>query len=228
MADVTVLEAQARTRAGKGVARRLRVAGRVPGVIYGMKDAPLNIDFTEHDLMMMLKKGGFFTNVQTIKVDGKAHKVLPRDVQHHPVNGRALHVDFLRYDAKSKIHVNVSVHLIDEDKSPGIKIGGVVSLGRPEIELICRADSIPDFIEVSLAGLEIGDSVHISSVTLPEGVEPAIHDRDFTIASVVSTRTSKSEDEEVEEGEGVEGEEGAEGEAAESAEGGDADESKSE
>ncbi|RYG58392.1 MAG: 50S ribosomal protein L25, partial [Alphaproteobacteria bacterium] len=121
---------------------------------------------------------------------------LARDIQRDPVTDLPLHVDFIPYNPKSIIHVNVSVRVEGEDQSPGIKIGGVLQLIESQIEVICRADSIPEEIVVSVAGLDIGDSVHLSSITLPEGVKPAVTDRDLTIVSVVSTRTSNTAEDE--------------------------------
>lgn len=208
MADVSV-KASVRERSGKGVARRLRLEGKVPAVIYGGGKEPVAISLDGHDLLLNMQKGGFFTRIHELEFDGKKQKVLARDAQFHPINDKPLHVDFLRFDAKKELAMQIAVHIIDEDKCPGLEIGGVLQLVRPEVELICRGDAIPEYVEVSLEGLNIGESAKISEVKLPEGVRPSV-DRDFTIASIVSTRTSTM----------TELDEEAEAEAAEAAEGG--------
>ena len=208
------IPAQARAESGKGVSRRLRNEGMVPAVIYGSGQDPQPIAIDSHTLFLTMKDGGFFTHVHTLSVDGKDEKVLARDVQRHPVKDDVEHVDFLRYDAKRKLKVMVVVHVINEEQSPGLKTGGILQIIRNEVELLCRADSIPESIEVDVAGFEVGDSAKISSVTLPEGVEPTITDRDFAIASVVSPKTSQADEEEDAALEAAaEGEEGDEGEA---------------
>jgi large subunit ribosomal protein L25 len=139
-------------------------------------------------------------------------RVLARDLQLHPVNDRPLHVDFLRVSASTEVTVQVPCSFNNEEESPGLKRGGVLNIVRYELELVCRADAIPQQIDVDLTGLEIGDSVHISEVTLPEGVQPTITDRDFTVASIAAPSVMTEEAEEVEEGEEGEDLEGLEGE----------------
>ena len=196
MSEQLTLPAEARDRAGKGASRALRRDGRVPAVVYGEKTDPLSIHVEEKLLSKMLSSGHFMNSVVMVDLSGKAHRTLPKAVDFHPVTSRPIHVDFLRIGEHSQVAVNVPVRFDDEEQSPGIKRGGVLNVVRHELELICDAASIPDEIHISLAGLDIGDSIHISSVQLPEGSKSAIDDRDFTIATVVAPSAMKSEEEE--------------------------------
>ena len=223
MSDVASLDAEAREQAGKGAARALRRSGRVPAVIYGDKKDPTPISIDGHTLQVELSQAGFYLRLYDIKVNGKNERVLPRDVQRHPVTSVPLHVDFLRISAGATIAVNVGVVFENEELSPGLKRGGVLNVVRYEIELVCPAAAIPEQIVIDLTGLDIGDGIHISNVKLPPDVEPVIVDRDFTIATIASPTVQEEEVEE-EEGEEIEGEEGleVEGEEGESSGGADA------
>ena len=192
MSDLLTLSADARERAGKGASRVLRREGRVPAVIYGNKEAPQGVHVEEKALMKALMTGHFFNSVVMIDVAGKPVRTIPKDVQFHPVSERPLHADFLRISEHATIHVEVPVHFTDEALSPGIKRGGVLNVVRHELELICDAANIPEEIAISLAGLDVGDSIHISNVNLPVGATSAIADRDFTIATVVAPSGLKS------------------------------------
>lgn len=194
MSDSYELKAEARERVGKGSSRELRRNGLIPAVIYGDKKTPVSIAISRKDTTQKVHAGGFMTTVATIDVDGKKIRVLPKDFQLDPVRDFLLHVDFLRVSAKTRVTVNVPVHFINEEKSPGIKRGGVLNVVRHEVEFHCAADSIPEAITADLTGLEIGDGVHISHIKLPEGVSPVISDRDFTIATVAAPAGLKSED----------------------------------
>jgi large subunit ribosomal protein L25 len=196
MVDAVTIAAQPRQRAGKGAARATRRAGRVPAVIYGERQAPELIDLDPKELGKELQKAGFFTRVFDIKVNGKTERVLPRDVQLHPVTDRPEHVDFMRVGAATRIRVSVPVEFNNKDRSPGLKRGGVLNVVRHEIEVYCTVDNIPQVISVDLEGLDIGDSVHISAVKLPEGVRPTITTRDFTVAAVAAPSVLKSAEEE--------------------------------
>ena len=176
--------------AGKGAARLMRRQGYVPAVVYGPGQAPMTLGVAVMDLAKALRVGHFFTHLQELVVNGKSMKVLAKDIQRHPVTDLPIHVDFTYYEPSRKVNVNVMVRIVGEKESPGIKLGGVLQLIETSLEVVCRADSIPQEIEVSVAGLDIGGSVHLSSLTLPEGVRSAVTNRDLTIASVVSTRTS--------------------------------------
>jgi large subunit ribosomal protein L25 len=185
MSEQLTLSAEARDRAGKGASRAMRREGRVPAVIYGQKQDPIQIHLEEKALVKALSGGHFMNSVIMIDVGGNATRTLPKDVQFHPVTDRPLHVDFFRIGEHSKVTVAVPIVFVDEEKSRGLKRGGVLNAVRHELELTCDAAEIPDHIDISLAGLNIGDSLHISAVTLPKGVESAITDRDFTIATIV-------------------------------------------
>ncbi len=194
MSAVVDLPANARTDAGKGSARAVRRAGYVPAVIYGNKQEPVMVSVDPKTLLMELSKTGFFTKLVDIRVNGETHRVLPRDVQFHPVTDEPIHVDFLRVLAGTEITVAVPVVFINEEESPGIKRGGVLNVVRHEIELVCTAENIPQAITIDLTGLEIGDSLHIGEITLPDGVKPAVADRDFTVATVAAPTVKAEED----------------------------------
>lgn len=193
MSEMLSLDAQPRDRAGKGASRGVRRTGWVPAVIYGAKQTPVMISVEEKVLVKMLQKGHFMNSVVEVTVDGAKERTLPRDVQFHPVTDRPIHVDFLRLAADSKVTVMVPVRFVDESDSPALKAGGVLNIVRHEVELLAPSDQIPDELVISCKGLMIGDSVHISAVTLPAGCEPTIKDRDFTIATVVAPSGMRSE-----------------------------------
>jgi large subunit ribosomal protein L25 len=196
MSEQLTLPAEARERAGKGASRALRREGRVPAVIYGEKKEPVSVHVEEKLLSKMLSTGHFMNSVIMVEVGGKPNRTLPKDVQFHPVSSRPIHVDFVRIGEHAQVHVNVPVRFVDEEDAPGIKRGGVLNVVRHELELVCDAARIPNEISISLAGLEIGDAIHISSVSLPEGSRSAIDDRDFTVATVVAPSAMKAEEEE--------------------------------
>jgi large subunit ribosomal protein L25 len=192
MSDQLMLSAETRERAGKGASRYLRREGRVPAVIYGDKKEPVSIHIAERDLMKALHTGHFMNSVVMIDGVGAAIRTLPKDVQMHPVSDRPIHVDFLRIGEHTTVHVNVPLVFTDEEDSPGIKRGGVLSVVRHDVELVVDAAEIPDQITVSLKGYEVGDSIHISAVELPKGAHWAIEDRDFTIATITAPSALKS------------------------------------
>jgi large subunit ribosomal protein L25 len=179
------LKAEARALAGKGSARAIRRNGRVPAVIYGDKQAPVSISLDYKEIYYKIHGGGFLHTVATIDVEGTKYRVLPKDYQLDPVRDFPTHVDFLRVSANSLIKVEIPVHFINQETSVGLKRGGILNIVRHEVEFMCPVDAIPDFIEVDLAKVDIGNSVHISAVKLPAGLKPTI-DRDFTIATIVS------------------------------------------
>ena len=172
--DTYELKAEAREQVGKGSARAVRRNGKVPAVIYGDKQPPLAIALSYKDVYYKIHGGGFLTTLATIDVGGKKIQVLPKDYQLDPVRDFPMHVDFLRIGKDTEVNVNVPVHFINEDKSPGIKRGGVLNIVRHEVEFHCPANAIPEFITVDLDGTDIGDSIHISAVKLPAGVKPVI------------------------------------------------------
>ena len=213
MSDQLTLPAEARDRAGKGASRALRRDGRVPAVVYGEKKDPLSIHVEEKLLSRMLNTGHFMNSVVMIDFEGKPHRTLPKAVDFHPVTSRPIHVDFLRIGEHTKVHVAVPIRFDNEDASPGLKRGGVLNVVIHELEIVCDAASIPAEIHVPLDGLEIGDSVHISAVKLPDGVTPANQDEDFTVATIVAPSAMKAEDEETAPADAVPTVEGEEGEA---------------
>ena len=194
MSDQLTLSAETRERAGKGASRVLRREGRVPAVVYGNNEAPLSIHLEEKVLMKALNTGHFMNSVVMIDAGGKPVRTLPKDVQFHPVTDRPLHVDFLRISEHATVTVAVPIRFVNEDQSKGLKRGGVLNTVRHDLELVCDAASIPDDVVIDLAGTEIGDSIHISAVTLPKGTSSAITDRDFTIATIVAPSGLKSEE----------------------------------
>ena len=204
MSQVTYeLKAEARERVGKGSARELRRNGFIPAVIYGDKQPPISIALSTNEVTKRIHAGGFMTTIATIDVDGKKYQVLPKDYQLDPVRDFTMHVDFLRVSKDTAVTVDVPVHFINDQKS-GVKIGGVLNIVRHTVEFNCPADAIPDSITVDLTGFKIGDSIHISHVTLPKGVKPVITDRDFTIATIVAPAAGVEEEEQPAEGEASE------------------------
>jgi large subunit ribosomal protein L25 len=194
MAELTSLAAEPREGAGKGAARSLRRAGRVPAVIYGDKAPQEMISLETRQLRRVLQSARFFSTLCNVQVNGEAVRVLPREVQLHPVTDEPLHVDFVRVGRGATITVTVPVVFAHEDVSLGLKRGGVLNIVRRELELLCPADAIPGEIVVDLKDADIGDSLHISQVALPEGVRPAIADRDFTIATISAPTLIREED----------------------------------
>jgi large subunit ribosomal protein L25 len=192
MSETLTLPAETR-RAGKGASRVLRREGRVPAVVYGGNEEPLAVHVEEKELRRQLGTGHFFNSVVEISIGGKTVTTLPKDVAFHPVTDRPLHADFLRIAKDAKVHVNVPVVFVNDAASPGLKKGGVLNIVRHDLDLVCEADKIPEEVQIDVTGLEIGDSIHISHVALPQGSTSGITDRDFTIATIVAPSALKSE-----------------------------------
>lgn len=190
----TEIKATARARAGKGAARQARREGKVPAVIYGDGQPPETIALDYKELWKQVLKGHFTSTVFEINVDGTKKHVIPRDLQLDPIMDKPLHVDFLRIGKQGLIRVEVPVRFVNEGQSPGLKRGGVLNIVRHEIEVTCPYDKIPPHFEVDLTGLEIGRSIHISAVSLPDGMTPTIKDRDFTIATIAGRVKQEEED----------------------------------
>lgn len=208
------MSAVKRERAGKGVARALRRDKQTPAVIYGDNKDPVTISIQTKEANREFNRGQMFTTLCDMDVEGEKHMLLARDVQLHPVTDNVMHVDFLRVNDKTTITVAVPVSFINQEESTGVKEKGVLNIIRYDVDIICKARSIPDEITVDLAGkFEIGDSIKISDADMPEGAKPAISDRDFTLAAIAAPKAIIDD----EPAEGEEGEEGAE--AAEGAEG---------
>lgn len=223
MVDTTVMQASSRQSLGKGGARAERRAGRVPAIVYGADAGPTPISIDPRFLNVEMSKPGFFSQLFDIDLDGNSQRVLCRDVQLHPVTSTPLHADFLRVSAATRINVEVPVHFINEEESPGLKRGGVLNIVRHAVELNCRADAIPSELILDLTGSDIGDSLHISKITLPADVEPVISDRDFTIATVAAPTVTVADEEEdaAEAAEAAEAGEAGETEGADDTEAGD-------
>ena len=212
MADAHTIPAKTRDRAGKGAARAVRREGLVPCVVYGENKDPLSISIDPRVIMKGLEQGHFFNTIYSIAVEGGANeRALPRDVQFHPVSDAPLHVDFLRVGRNTRISVMIPVVFANEEDCPALNEGGQLAINRHEVEVNCSANAIPEELVADLAGLQIGDTIRISSISLPDGVEPTITDRDFVIANLqAATIAEPVEAEEDEEG----AEEAAEEESA--------------
>lgn len=186
MAEMTTLVADERNAVGKGAARALRRAGRVPAVIYGERQAQQLVSLEARALRRELHNPRLHSTLYALQLGKASLRVLPREIQLDPVTDEPIHVDFVRVSAGTTVHVEVPVVFLNEDISPGLKRGGVLNIVRRELELICPADAIPEQITLDLAGADIGESLHISQVALPEGVRSTITDRDFTVATIAA------------------------------------------
>ena len=193
MASVKQLSAVARDRAGKGAARAVRREGRVPAVIYGAGEAAQPIAVDANQAKQLIFAGHFLTTVFEIDVDGTKTRAIPRDYQLDPVRDFPIHVDFLRLAEGQKIRVEVPVHFVNQEASPGLKRGGTLNIVRHTIELLVPAEAIPESIDADLTGFNIGDSLHISAIKLPECARPTIAERDFTVATIVAPSGLKEE-----------------------------------
>lgn len=187
------IKASVRDRVGKGAARELRRNGLVPAVIYGDKKSPLSISIPYKETFRAIHSGGFLSHVINVDVDGEQHRVIPKAYQLEPVRDFLVHVDFLRVGKNSTLTVEVPVHFENQEKSPGLKKGGVLNIVRHTVEVTCPANAIPEHLVIDLSEAEVGDSIHISAVTLPAKVTPTITDRDFTIATIAAPSALRSE-----------------------------------
>ncbi len=185
MAKTVALQAKARGAAGKGAARRERNAGNVLGVLYGNKEEPIGFSINLREFMKVLD-GHFFTHLFEVNIDGTVHTAVARDLQVHPVTDVPMHIDFLRVTGDAVVTVNVPVEFVGQDKSPGLKRGGVLNIVRHEVELRTLWNNIPEKLTVDLSAANVGDSIHISAIKLPRGATPVISDRDFTIATIAT------------------------------------------
>ena len=207
------LDIISRDKTGKSNCKQLRNMGKIPAVIYGDKKEPVFITVDYPKIVKELSRTGFFSTVFSLKLDKKEIKVLPREIQTDPLNDKPIHIDFLRVNNESKINISVPIIFINEEKSPGLKSGGVLNTVRREVDLICKIKNIPEKLEADLTNLEVGSVIHMSDIKLEEDVIPQISDRDFTIATIAAPTVMPVEEEkpETEGEEGEEGEEGAEG-----------------
>ncbi len=203
MAEIISLEIELRERAGKGAARALRRAGKLPAILYGGRGEPQKIALSQSELKRVLTRHPrFMSSLWELRAGDQVMRALPREIQYHPVTDEPLHLDFLRAEAGARVEVEVPVVFLNEETCVGLKRGGVLNVVRREVELECPVDNIPAELAVDLAGFDIGDSVHISHISLPEGVVPTIRDRDFTICTIVPpTVVAEAAAEEAEEAE---------------------------
>ena len=190
------IKAEARSQVGKGSARAARRAGLVPAVIYGNKESAIPITLNANQWRQLMHKPGIFSQLININLNNETHFVLPRDIQQHPVSEEAVHVDFLKVTKNATVAVGITVEFINEDKCTGLKLGGVLNIVRSQVELNCPAISIPEKLTVDLEGLNVGHTIHISSIELPEGCTPTITDRDFTVATIAAPRGGLGDDDE--------------------------------
>lgn len=198
MAKEDVFYCEVRERTGKGGAREARRGGWVPGVLYGGDKGPVSIRLRGKEVVTAYSAGRMRSHLARIDVPGQDYlqPVLARQVQVDPVTDLPIHVDMMRVDENTRIDVAIVVRFLNEDKSPGIKRGGVLNIVRHEVEVYAPATAIPEFLEADVAGLDIGDAIKISAIKLPEGVKPVIADRDFTIATIAAPSALRSEEEE--------------------------------
>ena len=192
--DTIDIKANARSQVGKGSARAARRAGLVPAVIYGNKETAIPITLNANQWRQLMNKPGIFSQLINIEVNDEKHFVLPRDIQQHPVSEEAEHVDFLRVTKNATVAVGITVEFLNEDKCTGLKLGGVLNIVRPQVELNCPAIAIPEKLTVDLEGLNVGHTIHISAIELPEGCTPTITDRDFTVATIAAPRGGLGDD----------------------------------
>jgi len=193
MPEIINLSAEPRADAGKGAARATRRAGRVPAVVYGDHKDPVLVSLEPRELARAAARPGFLATLVDVKLDGESYRTLPREVQYHPVTDLPMHVDFMRVGAGAQVTVTVPVAFINHDNAPGLRRGGILNIVRHGVEVVCSVDNIPDRLVVDLDGLDIGDSVHIGAVAVPEGVRPVIHERDFTIATIAAPSAVREE-----------------------------------
>lgn len=165
------LDAEIRTDEGKGASRRLRRENKIPAVIYGGNKAPQSISLAHNEVMHKLEHEAFYSHILTVNLEGKQQKAVLKDLQRHPSKPKLLHLDLQRVSATEKLHMNIPLHFINEDTSPGVKQGGLISHQMNSVEVTCLAKHLPEFIEVDLGALELGHSVHLSDLKLPIGVE---------------------------------------------------------
>ena len=218
MREIIDLAAEPRAKSGKGPAYQARRQGKIPAVVYGGKGDPENVQIDDRTFGKLYYAGTMLQTLVMLNVSGKKTRVLPRQIQLDPVSDRPIHVDFMRLEPGARIRIAIPVRFRGHENSPGLKLGGVINVVRHEVEVYCSADNIPDFLEGNLEGTEIGDSLHISTFKLPEGVKTVIQGRDFTIASisppttyVEETPVAAAADTAAAEGAAVEGAEGAAG-----------------
>jgi len=206
------LEASIRNTKSRGEVNSLRQKGEVPAIVYGGTEENQKVSLSKKQIKYLIEQENFLSNIISLSIDGQSIKVLPREVSYDTLTDDPIHIDFLRIVKGAKIIIEIPVRFINNEKSPGLKRGGVLNIVRRKIELKCATENVPDELVVDLEGLEIGTSIKISSISLPENVTPTIQGRDFVVATVAAPTVFKEPEKPAEEGtEGAEGAEGAEG-----------------
>jgi len=195
MSEAKQLTAMARDRVGKGAARAVRRQGHVPAVIYGAGEPAEPIALDSNQTRRLIFDGGFLTTVFDIDVGGRTLRAIPRDYQLDPVKDFPLHVDFMRLAEGQTVTVEVPVHFVNQDDSPGLRRGGTLNIVRHTVELTVPADAIPDALDADVGALDINDALHISAITLPEGAQLTITDRDFTVVTIAVPAGFKEDEE---------------------------------
>ena len=168
-----------------GSTKSLLEKGMVPGIIYGKNTEPTKIIFEDKILQKIMHSGGFYSKIMELDIEGKKEKILPKQLQYHPVTDKLIHFDFLRVQEDTKVTVEIEVDFLNRETCPALKKGGVLNTVRRLVELSCNANNIPEILEFDLINSEIGDAIKISNINLPDGVKPTITDRDFVIATLV-------------------------------------------
>jgi large subunit ribosomal protein L25 len=186
-----VLNVDVREKTGTGGARATRNSGLIPGVLYGGKRGSIAIEINAKDVELAIRSGKFLSHMVELNHQGEKQPVIPRAIQFHPVSDKPIHVDLYRVEENAEIAIDVVVHFRNHEASPGLKRGGALNIVRHTIKLKCKANKIPEEIVVDLTGTDIGDSIHISSIALPDGARPVIRDRDFTIATIVGRKAEE-------------------------------------
>tara|TARA_X000000368_G_scaffold379306_1_gene334312 strand:- start:357 stop:1046 length:690 start_codon:yes stop_codon:yes gene_type:complete len=214
MAKETNIEAVVRAGSGKSAVKKVMAEGKIPSILYGLNEKPINIAVDKIFIQKELTSGGFLTKIFNLNIEGKKNLAIPRDIQFHPLSDQPIHVDFLRLSEDSKITLDIPTRFINDELSPGLKRGGVLNVNRRTVQLNCPANNIPEELVFDLTGLEIGDTIRISMVNLDDGVQPTITDRDFTVASVAAPTVVKEPEPQAE---GAEGDEAITSEAGDDA-----------
>ncbi len=188
-----VLNVEKREKIGSGGARATRNSGLIPGVLYGGKRGSIPIEINAKDVELAIRSGKFLSHMVELNHQGEKQPVIPRAIQFHPVTDKPIHVDLYRVEENAEIAIDVVVHFKNHEASPGLKRGGALNVVRHTIKLKCKANKIPEEIVIDLTGRDIGDSIHISSIQLPDGARPVIRDRDFTVATIVGRKAETEE-----------------------------------
>ena len=192
MAETTLLKAEERKDTGKSFARAVRKTGNIPCIIYGDNKDPMSASLNAIEALKLYNSGKMLSQLIDVEItNGEKFKAISKDIQLHPVKGNIIHVDLLRLGADARISVEVSVSFTAEEEAPGLREGGILNVSRYTVELDCPATNIPELVEVDLTGLEIGATIHLSDVELPEGIVSAITDRDITIASIAAPKSEE-------------------------------------